>query len=161
MAKSEPTVKLLTFNKAQKYLSDNGHTVSTQQVRHLARTNPIVSAAVEDYVDAVTEATAKVIRQSALDEYLAWRRDNPEHIGRGGNRKIAGPKPAHILVDAAQLNALNAVLTANGFNEAAFPVRKPRKAKNASASTNGVAPMFDDNISSDVDLSELELIDIA
>jgi hypothetical protein len=159
MAKTE-TPKLLTFNKAQKYLADQGLTLSTQQVRNLARKNEHVMAGVSDYTDPVTDSTAKVIDASALDRYITWRASNPESVGRGG-RKPAAARPAHIMVDVSQLDALNAVLTANGFNVAEFPVRKPRKSKKADASTNGVGPTFDDSVSSDVDLSELELIDIA
>lgn len=157
MAKQEaPKVK--TFNQAQKYLADQGLTLSTQQVRNLARTNEVVMAGVSDYTDPVTEASAKVITVDALDGYLAWRASNPEHVGRGG-RKPAAARPAHILIDVAQLEALNAVLTANGFNAAEFPVRKPRKSKAVSetpAHTNGF-----EAISSDVDLRELELIEVA
>lgn len=162
MAKSEPIVKLLTFNKAQRYLSDNGHTVSTQQVRHLARTNPIVSAAVEDYTDPITDASTKVIKQSALDEYLVWRRDNPEGVGRGGNRKPDGAKRYSAVFTPDQLASANAVLASNGLPVLEIPVRKPRKVKAVSEtpSPNGVGPMFD-GVSSDIELSELELIDIA
>lgn len=152
-----PTVKLLTFNKAQTYLASAGLTLSTQQIRNLARANAVVMSGVQDYTDPVTDATAKVIASDALDRYMVWREANPESVGRGG-RQAATAKPAHIIVDATQLEALNALLTMNGFNAAAFPVRKPRKAKDTSVtpSTNGV-----DAVSSDVDLSELELIDIA
>lgn len=154
MAKSEaPKVK--TFNQAQKYLADQGLTLSTQQVRNLARTNDVVMAGVSDYTDPVTEATAKVIEVNALDAYLVWRASNPESTGRGG-RKPAAARPAHIMVDVSQLEALNAILAMNGFNAAEFPVRKPRKSKVVSetpAHTNGF-----ESVSSDVDLSELELI---
>lgn len=157
MAKAEVS-KLLTFNKAQKYLSDQGHTVSTQQVRHLARTNPIVSAAVEDYTDPITDASTKVIKQSALDEYLVWRIANPEGVGRGGNRKPDGAKRYSVVLTVQQLADANQALADQGLPGLEIPVRKPRKAKDVSETqhTNGVA-----DVSSDVDLSELELIDIA
>lgn len=158
MAKSEVS-KLLTFNKAQKYLSDNGHTVSTQQVRHLARTNPIVSAAVEDYTDPITDASTKVIKQSALDEYLTWRAANPEGIGRGGNRKSDGAKRYSAVFTPDQLARANEVLMNAGLPVLEVPVRKPRKVKDANETqhtSNGVGIE-----TSDVDLSELELIDIA
>lgn len=156
MAKQE-TVKLLTFNKAQTYLAERGLTLSTQQIRNLARSNEVVMVGVQDYTDPVTDATAKVIDAGALDRYLTWREANPESIGRGG-RKVAAARPAHIMVDVSQLERLNEVLAEAGFSAAAFPVRKPRKAKNANNApvTNGV-----DVVSTDVDLSELELIDIA
>lgn len=156
MAKSE-TVRLLTFNKAQAYLADRGLTLSTQQIRNLAKSNEVVRDGVQDYVDPVTDASAKVIEAPALDRYLVWREANPEVTGRAG-RRAATQRPAHILVDVAQLDALNAHLAIGGFNAAAFPVRKPRKPRNTSEApaTNGV-----DAVSTDVDLSELELIDIA
>ena len=156
MAKSE-IVRLLTFNKAQRYLADQGLTLSTQQIRNLARTNDVVMAGVSEYTDPITDSTAKVIEAGALDRYLTWRHDNPETVGRSG--RVASPiREARIQIDVSQLDALNAVLTANGFTEAAFPVRKPRAPKVASdaPSTNG----FED-VSSDVDLSELELIEVA
>lgn len=156
MAKQE-TPRMLPFNKAQTYLAERGLTLSTQQLRNLARSNAVVLEGLKDYIDPVTDATAKVLMSDALDRYLVWRKANPESVGRGG-RKVAAARPAHIMVDVSQLDALNAVLIANGFNAAAFPVRKPRKPKNANngPATNGV-----DAVSTDVDLSELELIDIA
>ena len=156
MAKSEP-IKLLTFNKAQKYLADQGLTLSTQQIRNLARTNEVVMLGVQDYTDPVTDASAKVISAGALDDYLLWRASNPEGVGRGG-RKARPDREARIWIDVTQLEALNALLTMNGFNAAAFPVRKPRKSKDAGEvqHTNGI-----DAVSTDVDLSELELIEVA
>lgn len=158
MAKTEIS-KLLTFNKAQRYLSDNGHTVSTQQVRHLARTNPIVSAAVADYTDPITDASTKVIKQTALDEYLAWRVANPEGMGRGGNRKSPdGSKRYSAVFTPDQVTQINEWLQSAGFPVLEIPVRKPRKAKEAGETqhTNG----FED-VSSDIELGELDLLEIA
>lgn len=155
MAKSEVSIKLLTFNKAQKYLADNGHSVSTQQVRHLARTNPIVSAAVEDYTDPITDASTKVIKQSALDEYLTWRAANPEGMGRGGNRKPDGSKRYSGVFTADQVAQINEMLATAGFPVLEIPVRKPRKNASETPHTNGV-----DAVSSDVEFEELELLTI-
>ncbi len=156
MAKSESvTPKLLTFNKAQKYLADHGIELSTQQVRNLARTNATVMEGVTDYTDPVTESTAKVIDASALDAYVAWKASNPE-VARGGRKPNAEKRYSGVF-SVDQVAQANTLLSNAGLPTLEIPVRKPRKAKNASetpATDNG-------SVSSDVDLSELELIEVA
>lgn len=155
MAKTE---KMFTINKAQKYLAENGMEIGTQQVRNLARTNELIMAGVTEYTDPVSEETYKVITQSALDGYIAWKRANPDQV-RGG-RKSDGLKTVKGRYSVEQLATINTLLSSNGFEPLAIPVpvkRGPRKAKNASETpSNGV-----DSVSSDVDLSELEMIEVA
>lgn len=158
MAKTD-TPKVFTINKAQKYLAEQGMEIGTQQVRNLARTNEIVMAGVTEYTDPVSDETYKVITQAALDGYMAWKRSNPE-IGRGG-RKSDGTKRYSGKYTADQVAAINTLLSSNGFKPLTIPVpvkRGPRKPKNVGSDeqSNGVA-----DVSSDVDLSELELIEVA
>jgi hypothetical protein len=157
MAKSEVvTTKLLTFNKAQKYLAEKGIELSTQQVRNLARTNDLIMAGVQDYTDPVTESTAKVIDASSIDAYVAWRASNPD-VARGG-RKPNNEKRYSGVFNPDQLARANALLANDGLPTLEIPVRKPRKQELTGEiqSTNGV-----DAVSSDVDISELELIEVA
>lgn len=158
MAKSE-TQRVFAVNTAQKYLVANGVAVGTQQVRNLMRTNAIVNAGVQDRTDEVRDETYKVITQSALDEYIVWKRANPE-VARGG-RRSDGLKKYSGRFTADQIASINALLSANGFTPLEIPVpvkRGPRKVKNADATAplNGF-----ESVSSDVDLSELELIEVA
>lgn len=157
MAKSESvTPKLLTFNKAQKYLAEKGIELSTQQVRNLARTNELVMAGVTDYTDPITDSTAKVIDAGAIDRYIDWRAANPEGVRSG--RKSDGTRKYSVKLTADQFASANAVLASNGLPQLEIPIpvkRGPRKSK-------GEAPATDNgNVSSDVDLSELELIEVA
>lgn len=153
MAKPEvTTVKLLTFNKAQKYLAERGIELSTQQVRNLARSNALIMAGVQDYTDLVTESTAKVIDASAIDRYIDWKATNPE-VARGG-RKASAEKRYSAVYTPDQLAMINDWLTLNTLPVLEIPVRKPRKAKIVDANaTNGT-------VSSDIELSELELIEV-
>jgi hypothetical protein len=156
MAKTD-TPKVFTVNKAQKYLAENGIEVGTQQVRNLARTNEIIMAGVTEYTDQVSDETYKVITQTALDNYIAWKRSNPEVV-RG--RKGDGTKRYSVRLTTAQLTHANVILQSAGLPGLEIPIpvkRGPRKPKNIDAvQSNGVA-----DVSSDVDLSELELIEVA
>lgn len=156
MAKSE-TQRVFAVNTAQKYLVENGVTVGTQQVRNLMRTNAIVNAGVQDRTDEVRDETYKVITQSALDEYIVWKRANPE-VARGG-RRSDGTKKYSGKYTPDQIASINSLLSANGFPQLEIPIpvkRGPRKVKEVIVLLNGV-----DAISNDVDLNELKLIEVA
>lgn len=154
MAKSE---KMFTINKAQKYLAEQGMELSTQQVRNLARTNEIIMAGVQEYTDPVSEETYKVITQSALDGYVTWKRNNPD-VARGG-RKASNEKRYSAVFTAEQVAQANAWLTSQGFATLELPVRKPRKNRATDPSSEVAQPVVD-GVSSDVDLSALELIEV-
>lgn len=126
MAKSVETPKLLTFKKAQAYLASQGLELSTQQVRNLARSHDVVMAGVTEYVDPVTDETTRVIAQSALDDYLKWRAENPA-------RKPTKAKRAFFRIAPHRLDELNSILAANGFPSASFVTYKPRKSRNTSS----------------------------
>jgi hypothetical protein len=154
MAKTE---RMFTINKAQKYFAENGIEIGTQQVRNLARTNALVMAGVQDYTDPVSEEQYKVITQSALDGYISWKRSNPDVV-RGG-RKSDGMKRYSGRFTADQVAAVNELLSSNGYTPLEIPVpvkRGPRKAKGEVA-----VAQVDGAVSSDVELSELELIEVA
>lgn len=154
MAKSE---KMFTIKKAEKYLAEQGIGLGTQQVRNLARTNDIVMSGVQEYTDPISEETYKVITQSALDGYVAWKRANPDQA-RGAGRKSDGMKRYSQRYPVTEIDAINTLLTTNGHAPLEIPVpvkRGPRKAKNASATSEN------NSVSSDVDLNELELIEVA
>lgn len=158
MTKSE-TQRVFTINKAQKYLTEQGIEIGTQQIRNLARTNELVMAGVTEYTDQVSDETYKVITQVALDGYIAWKRSNPEIVRSG--RRSGGLKKYSGRFTVDQIASINSLLSANGFTplDISVPVKRgPRKSRNVgvTAPLNGF-----ENVSSDVDLSELELIEVA
>lgn len=157
MARNQTNDRLLTFKKAQGYLSDQGFPMSTNQVRNYARTNELIMAGVAEYTDPVTDETTKVIAQSALDRFIEWKRANPE-TQRGG-RKSDGMKRYTVRIPVDQLDAVNELLANNGYPALEAPkigTRKPRKAKSDAAS-NGTSEI---QIGSDAELQELELIEV-
>lgn len=154
MAKSND--KLFTFKKAQGYLAAQGLELSTQQVRNLSRTNPIVQAGVSEYTDQVTEDTVKVISQAALDAYIVWKRDNPESA-RGG-RKASGTKRYGIVCTPDQFIEINEILGSRDLPTLVAPVKRgPRKPRVAQSD----APVSSDNAFDGIEVSELELIEVA
>lgn len=153
----------LTYKKAQRYLETQGLTVSTQQVRNLARTNDIIMQGVHDYTDPVSEETHKVVFQSALDKYIKWRTENPESVGRAG-RTAREDKRYYGNFTSAQLEQANQLLSNAGLPTLAIPVRKPRKSKNV----DGIAPERNNgmtepsnNTFSNPDVGDLELIEVS
>lgn len=150
----------LTYKKAQRYFESNGLTLSTQQVRNLARTNDIIMQGVHDYTDPVSEETHKVVFQSALDKYIKWRKENPESVGRAG-RQAREDKRYYGNFTSAQIEMANHVLAGAGLPTLAIPVRKPRKPKNV----DGIAPERSNNGATDTaahpDVGDLELIEVS
>jgi hypothetical protein len=147
--------KVYTIKRAQGYLSAQGTEMSSQQVRNLARTNEIVSAGVTEYTDPVTEETYKVISQAALDQYIAWRKANPEGTSRRG-RAATNERRYVVKLTTDQFTAANDALRAAGLPELSAPpkqVRKPRKAAEGTSDGNGM-------VSTDQPLEELELIEV-
>jgi len=154
--------KLLTLKKAHAYLGSQGLEFSTQQVRNLARTNDLIKAGVQDYTDPVTEETTKVIDQSALDNYIVWRRENPDAVRSGRKSDPNAARKYSAAYTPDQLETINAWLNAANYPILEQPTRKPRdpnapkrtrKSKNVDASNEPVQMEL-------AEVSELELIEV-
>lgn len=154
----------LTFKRAQQYLASKGLELSTAQVRNIAKTSDLVEQI--DYVDPITEETHKVLTRDSLDKYMKWRAENPQAIGRGGNR-AAKDKRVDLRIPADRLDELNQVLAAAGFPAATLPVRKAADPNAPKRQYKRRGSKADSNASNaqpeaiQPDINELELIEVA